>query len=182
MKYTHKIKAAIKLLKEIDAESKNNYFTINNSKYFVKKNTLYANENFDTPVGSIKNGIILLKSKSRKTAKSSSKRKMKSSKPEFETFEPSTFVPSFKPVIDSESIESNSMTSKLSNSNKSMTNKLIKNNSLPFDETVPVTEETIPSNMSPTSENVIANIPTSENESPNPEEPFDEHAEDSEEL
>jgi hypothetical protein len=118
MKYTHKIKAAIKLLKEIDAESKNNYFTINNSKYFVKKNTLYANENFDTPVGSIKNGIILLKSKSRKTAKSSSKQKMKSFKPKLETLEPSafepstfelsTFEPSFKPVIDSESMASNS--------------------------------------------------------------------------
>ena len=59
MKDTHKIKTAIKLLKEVDAENKNNYFTINKKKYFVFKNTVFNNENFETSVGSIKNGVII---------------------------------------------------------------------------------------------------------------------------
>ena len=58
MKDTHKIKTAIKLLKEVDSENKNNYFTINKKKYFVFKNGVF-NEKNETPVGSIKNGVII---------------------------------------------------------------------------------------------------------------------------
>lgn len=210
MKHTQKIKTAIKLLKDIEEEGKHNYFTINKIKYFVKKNTLYTNENFDTPVGSIKNGIILFKSKSRKTAMTASKRKMKSSKMSnpFESFEPSTFEPttfetfepSFKPVIDSESMESNSNNmnknsnkslNKLSNSNNmtnknmmnkrlnmvnnTMSNKNMTNNSTNMTNSLPF-DENVPVNMPV---NVPVNVPVnmSSNVPTEPEEQFDEHKE-----
>jgi len=73
MKSTHKLKNAIAMLKEFekekDSECKNNYFTINKSKYYVVKNGLYKNQDFERSVGTIKNGVIIFNSplfKSRK--------------------------------------------------------------------------------------------------------------------
>jgi len=80
MKDTHKIKTAIKLLKEVDSENKNNYFTINKKKYFVFKNGVF-NEKNETPVGSIKNGVIIFDKPLFRSKKNTKKgtRKVKSS-------------------------------------------------------------------------------------------------------
>ena len=106
MKYTQKLKTAIKLLREVEEESKNNYFTINKTKYFVNKNNLYKNEDSDTPVGSIKNGVVVFKDKKgtikRKLTLKSSKITRTPFEPSFEPVKAPSFEPSFesKPVVD----------------------------------------------------------------------------------
>ena len=64
MRLTQKIKSTIKLLKEIETEGEkceNNYININHSKYYVFKNNLYKSQKYNKPVGTIKNGRIVLK-------------------------------------------------------------------------------------------------------------------------
>ena len=64
MRLTQKIKNAIKVLKEIEGDSEkceNNYINLNQSKYYVFKNNLYKTQKYIKPVGTIKNGRIVLK-------------------------------------------------------------------------------------------------------------------------
>lgn len=117
MKDTHKIKTAIKLLKEVDAENKNNYFTINKKKYFVFKNTVFNNENFETSVGSIKNGVIIFNKplfRSKNDTRTKAKRKVKPS-----------YLESNKPVIDA-SIPMNT----IRNTNKKNMNMSMRRNTI----------------------------------------------------
>jgi hypothetical protein len=186
MKDTNKIKTAIKILRDIDAESKNNYFTINKTKYFVNKNLLFKN---GVQVGSIKNGVMIFNKPLVKTKKATTKgtRKMKST---------------FKPVVD----ESISNTNLNKNTNSKMRrntmrikpvvngsiptyNPLIKNFSEPetdsMEEPVPL-EEPVPepvSEVSPVSMEPVSEVPMEEpvpepETVPGSEEPYDEHKED----
>ena len=182
MKDTNKIKTAIKILRDIDAESKNNYFTINKTKYFVNKNLLFKN---DVQVGSIKNGVIIFNKPLVKTRKATTKgtRKMKST---------------FKPVVD-ESISNmnrnsnskmrrNTMRMKpVVNGSMPTYNPLIKNFSEPEPETVPetvpeVSEEPETEPEVPTEEPGSEEVPPVQEPVPTedslPEEPYDEHKED----
>lgn len=63
MRVTQKIKSVITILKDIENECGNNYFNINKSKFYVLKNNLYKNQKYDKPIGSIKNGVIVLNRK-----------------------------------------------------------------------------------------------------------------------
>jgi len=128
MKYTQKIKSAIKLLREIEDENKGSYFTINKLKYFVNRNNLYQNENYDTPVGSIKNGVIIFNKRNKSTKrKSSTKFKTPKFKPikvesnAFVTLKDSTFEPSFE--LSNSNKSSNANRSMFTNKSKSNSNK-----------------------------------------------------------
>jgi hypothetical protein len=172
MKDTNKIKTAIKILRDIDAESKNNYFTINKTKYFVNKNLLFKN---GVQVGSIKNGVIIFNKPLVKTKKATTKgtRKMRST---------------FKPVVDESILNTNSKMRRntmrmkpVVNGSMPTYNPLIKNFSEPEPE--PVSEVSEVSEV-PTEEPVSEEVPTepvpvSEQVPPVPtEEPYDEHKED----
>lgn len=134
MKDTHKIKTAIKLLKEVDSENKNNYFTINKKKYFVFKNGVF-NEKNETPVGSIKNGVIIFNNPLFRSKKNTKKgtRKVKS------------YLES-KPVIDA-SIPMNTMR----NTNKKNMNRSMRRNTNKKNMNKPVisNESTISNSYNP---------------------------------
>jgi len=153
MKDTHKIKTAIKLLREIDAESKNNYFTINKTKYFVNKNLLFKN---GVQVGSIKNGVIIFNKpliKSRKATMTKGTRRFRS-----------TFNPVNKSI-------SNTMRIKpVVNGSVPTYNPLMSNFSEPMEEPEPVPmEEPVPTEE--------MEEPVEPEKTVEPEEPFDEHKE-----
>jgi len=166
MKDTHKLKTVIKILRDIDAESKNNYFTINKTKYFVNKNLLFKN---GVQVGSIKNGVIIFNKplvKSRKATITKGTRKMKST---------------FKPVVD-ESISNYRNTMRIKpvvNGSVPTYNPLMSNFSEPTENPESVSEVQEPVTKEepvPTTEPVEEPVATEE---PVPvEEPFDEHKED----
>jgi hypothetical protein len=64
MRLTQKIKSAINILKDVEKEGEkgeHNYIHFNRSKYFVFKNNLYKTQKYSKPVGTIKNGRIVLK-------------------------------------------------------------------------------------------------------------------------
>ena len=163
MKDTHKIKTAIKLLREIDAESKNNYFTINKTKYFVNKNLLFKN---GVQVGSIKNGVIIFNKpliKSRKATMTKGTRKFRS-----------TFNPVNKSI-------SNTMRIKpVVNGSIPTYNPLMSNFSEPMEEPEPVTgtQEPEPEPVTGTQEPEPVTGTQEPEAVSEPEEPFDEHKED----
>ena len=160
MKDTHKLKTVIKILRDIDAESKNNYFTINKTKYFVNKNLLFKN---GVQVGSIRNGVIIFNKPLIKSRKSTTKGTRK-------------FKSTFKPVVDeSESISNYRNTTRI---------KPVVNGSVPlmsdFSDPMEKPEEPVPEVQEPVSkmeEPVTTEEPVSEIPEP-VEEPFDEHKED----
>ena len=202
MKDTHKIKSAIKLLKEIDAESKNNYFTINKSKYYLVKNVLFKNENFETPVGSIKNGVVIFNKplfRSKKVTKKGT-RKVKSyleSKPVIDASIPMNTMRNTnkknmnmsmrrntnkknmnKPVISNESTISNSY-NPLFSKNFSEPEPVEEPMAEPMAEPVeePVQEPVEESVQEPVEESVQEPV-TEPVEEPETEEPYDEHKDD----
>ena len=64
MRLTQKIKSAINILNDAEKEvekSEHNYIHFNRSKYFVFKNNLYKTQKYSKPMGTIKNGRIVLK-------------------------------------------------------------------------------------------------------------------------
>lgn len=70
MSLTKKIKMIRKLAKEIEGEADDNYFSIHNRKYYLKKGKLFTSSHYDKSVGNItmKGNIILNKKhKSRKS-------------------------------------------------------------------------------------------------------------------
>ena len=206
MKDTHKIKTAIKLLKEVDSENKNNYFTINKKKYFVFKNGVF-NEKNETPVGSIKNGVIIFDKPLFRSKKNTKKgtRKVKSS-----------YLES-KPVINASIPMNNMINTNKKNMNMSMrrnTRNTNKKNMKPvIDASIPMTNESTISNsynplfsknfsepepmaepmaepvqepiqepvqepvQEPMSEEAMSEQPMAE-QPPETEEPYDEHKED----
>jgi hypothetical protein len=158
MKDTHKLKTVIKILRDIDAESKNNYFTINKTKYFVNKNLLFKN---GVQVGSIKNGVIIFNKPLIKSRKSTTKGTRK-------------FKSTFKPVVD----ESKS----ISNYRNTTRIKPVVNGSIPTYNPMSNFSEPMenPESVSEVQEPVEEPVPTEESvptEEP-VEEPFDEHKED----
>jgi len=97
MRLTQKIKSAIKLLKEVESDGEKcegNYIHFNRSKYFVFKNNLYKTQKYNKPIGTIKNGRIvlkgsmdILKSAQHGIRLKSKSLKLKNSKPSFEKTE-----------------------------------------------------------------------------------------------
>lgn len=188
MKDTHKIKTAIKLLKEVDSENKNNYFTINKKKYFVFKNGVF-NEKNETPVGSIKNGVIIFNNPLFRSKKNTKKgtRKVKS------------YLES-KPVIDASIPMNMSMRRNTRNTNKKNMNKPVIDASIPmsnestisnsynplfsknFSEPEPMSEsvqEPMAEPEQPVQEPMAESVQEPvEEQVPETEEPYDEHKED----
>jgi len=97
MRLTQKLKSAIKLLKEVETDGEKcegNYIHFNKSKYFVFKNNLYKSQKYNKPIGTIKNGRIvlkgsmdILKSAQHGIRLKSKSLKLKNSKPSFEKTE-----------------------------------------------------------------------------------------------
>ena len=112
MRLTQKIKSAINILKEAESESEkceHNYINVNRTKYFVFKNNLYKSQKYNKPVGTIKNGRIVLKGhKSIEQLKSVQKsiRKVKSKKLKVNTMSKDDFSLPDSPMPEtSESFE-----------------------------------------------------------------------------
>jgi hypothetical protein len=166
MKDTHKLKTVIKILRDIDAESKNNYFTINKTKYFVNKNLLFKN---GVQVGSIKNGVIIFNKPLIKSRKSTTKGTRK-------------FKSTFKPVVD-ESISNYRNTTRIKPvvNGSIPTYNPLSNFSEPMENPESVSEVQEPvTTEEPVEEPVTTEEPVEEpvtTEEP-VEEPFDEHKED----
>lgn len=69
MSLTKKIKMIRKIAKEIESEADDNYFSIHNRKYYLKKGKIFTSSHYNKPVGNItmKGNIVLNKKhKSRK--------------------------------------------------------------------------------------------------------------------